>query len=474
MAIASVTLTGEIPEEDREIYQNLARLQKIHQQVFELRVLLPDKLVQPSQMAMDSRGKTAPQKVASYIRDAAATGSKSIKSFQAEYESDEIKALWQNAISVELSQGEDVWIHDYTKLDNKPIPGAGRVVQAISASKPGPDSTGMDDEAILEKFANLHPDVKALRLKEGHVLPLEVDIDSTSLLLERTGSGEGAMLGVTLKNDKTAPPEAKEVLAQISDEGKSQGLGRVLSLIASYKGFKSQPCQKCGKAANSATTAASATADDAATTGGSTSTKDSTTKTSKGQSSSGTKTSKTQTTTSIDARLPAGGVEMISPAATDGSQYYKVGDYVTFQWNYTSLSVTPSAVDVLASCSLNSATYTISTNMSVEETGQVVWDTGNTATMSNPFPVATYTLIIYDAAKDPTDTASAGYLSAYDQYTFGMYTGQPYVPLNEFRCATCNGALSMHERQLLGVVGVTALVTILSFTWFANGFGLFR
>ncbi|RMZ86589.1 hypothetical protein DV736_g6186, partial [Chaetothyriales sp. CBS 134916] len=248
MAAALVPPSGEIPEEDREIYQNLARLQKIHQQVFELRTLLPDKLVQPSQMTLDSRGKTAPQRAALDIKDAAVTGSRRIKSFHAEYESDEMKALWQTAISVELSQGDDVWIHNYTELAHKPTPGADRMDQVITASKqPGPNSAGTDDEAILEKFSNLHPGVKAVRLEEGHVLPLEVDVDGISFLVERTGSDEGATFGVTLKKDKSAPPEAKEVLARISDEGKSQGLGRVLSIMASYKGFKSKPCQKCGK-----------------------------------------------------------------------------------------------------------------------------------------------------------------------------------------------------------------------------------
>lgn len=114
---------------------------------------------------------------------------------------------------------------------------------------------------------------------------------------------------------------------------------------------------------------------------------------------------------------------MITPAAIDGVQYYKVGDQITFKWNYTSLSVTPSAIDVLASCSMNAATYTISSNMSVEETGAVTWDTGEyQSTATNPFPVASYTLIIHDAAKDVTDVASAGYLNAYSQYVFGMYT----------------------------------------------------
>ncbi|KAK5053218.1 hypothetical protein LTR84_002192 [Exophiala bonariae] len=191
------------------------------------------------------------------------------------------------------------------------------------------------------------------------------------------------------------------------------------------------------------------------------------------KSANSTRTSSTKTTP-IDPRLPPGGISLITPAPIDGVQYYKVGDPVTFKWNYTSLSITPSAIDVLASCALNSATYTISSNMSVEETGAVTWDTGDfEATATNPFVVASYTLIVHDAAKEVTDVPSAGELGAYAQYVFGMYTGQPYVPLNEFRCASCNGALSIHEKQALGVILTTAAITIMSFTWFANGFGAF-
>ncbi|RMZ77014.1 hypothetical protein DV738_g4558, partial [Chaetothyriales sp. CBS 135597] len=248
MAAGSVPAPGDIAEEDREIYHNLARLQKIHQQVFELRTLLPDKLILPSQTALGARGKTAPQRVASDLKAAAVTGSKSIKSFQAEYESDEMKALWQNTVSVQLAQGDDVWTHDYGNLASKPGSAPGRIDAVIATPKQsGTDSAGMDDEAILESFSSLHPDVKTARVKEGHVLPLQVDTDSISFLVDRQASAEGATLHVTLLNDQSATPEAKEVLARILDEGKSQRLGRVLSLLASYKGFKSQPCSKCGR-----------------------------------------------------------------------------------------------------------------------------------------------------------------------------------------------------------------------------------
>ncbi|EME41751.1 hypothetical protein DOTSEDRAFT_177088 [Dothistroma septosporum NZE10] len=179
-----------------------------------------------------------------------------------------------------------------------------------------------------------------------------------------------------------------------------------------------------------------------------------------------------QTTKTYDARLPAGGVSMITPNA-ETSKYYKIRDYVTFAWNYTSLSVTPSNIDVLASCSLNSQTYTIAANLSVEETQTIVWDTGKyQATGTVPLLTETYTLIIHDAAKDVTQVAQAGYLGTYDQFTFGMYLPQSYTPMADWVCATCNSALSPAERQVMWAVLSMAGLTVLSFTWFTGVAGL--
>ncbi len=169
--------------------------------------------------------------------------------------------------------------------------------------------------------------------------------------------------------------------------------------------------------------------DSAATTSGSSNSADSAAPSGTDQSGSSKATDKPSATTEVDPRLPAGGVEMVTPSAIAGSQYYKVGDYVTFGWNYTSLVVTPSAVDILASCSANSQAYTIATNQSVGPTGSVTWDTRQFATGTAPLLTETYTLVIYDAAKDVSATAQAGYLGTFDQFTFGMYTPQPYVPL---------------------------------------------
>ncbi len=123
---------------------------------------------------------------------------------------------------------------------------------------------------------------------------------------------------------------------------------------------------------------------------------------------------------------------MITPPASLAAlnQFYKVGDFVTFAWNYTSLSVSPKAIDIIATCSANQHTYTLATNQSVGETDAVTWDTGayqKTATI--PLLTESYTLIVYDAAKDVSAVAQAGHLGA-GQFRFAMYTPQPYTPLS--------------------------------------------
>lgn len=166
---------------------------------------------------------------------------------------------------------------------------------------------------------------------------------------------------------------------------------------------------------------------------------------------------------------------MITPAVIDGEQYYKVGDFVTFAWNYTSLLATPSAVNIVATCKANDQLYTIATNQTVgNSTGAVTWDTGSyqATAVSDPLLTETYTLIIYDAAGSISDTSQPGYLAVYNQYTFGMYTPQAYVPLNEYKCATCSGALSDMERRALGMVVGMGVLTVLSFTWFVGGTGV--
>ncbi|KAH7393598.1 hypothetical protein BKA64DRAFT_695960 [Cadophora sp. MPI-SDFR-AT-0126] len=186
------------------------------------------------------------------------------------------------------------------------------------------------------------------------------------------------------------------------------------------------------------------------------------------------KTSSATRKTSYDPRLPAGGISLITPNAMSTS-YYKIGEQVTFAWNYTSLSATPTAINILASCSANSQTYTLAMNHTVSNaTGAVTWDTGayQATAVQNPLLTQTYTLIIYDADSSVSAVAAAGYLSTFNSYTFGMYVPQAYTPLADYVCATCSGAFGDMERRALGMMLGMALLTVLSFTWFVGGAGV--
>lgn len=120
---------------------------------------------------------------------------------------------------------------------------------------------------------------------------------------------------------------------------------------------------------------------------------------------------------------------MITPAAIAAAEYYKIGEKVEFAWNYTSLLVTPTAVDVLVSCNANRATYTISSNATYEPTGRVVWDTKAESTGDGArLLTETYTLVIHDSAEEITAVPKSGHLATFNQFRFGMYFPREYVP----------------------------------------------
>lgn len=169
---------------------------------------------------------------------------------------------------------------------------------------------------------------------------------------------------------------------------------------------------------------------------------------------------------------------MITPAPLAGPQLYKVGEWVTFAWNYTSIKAYPSAVDILATCSANAATYTLAVNQTVNKGGQtVLWDTGAyQKTASVPLLTEKYTLLIYDSNEPAgvSATARPGYLAVFNQLKFDMYTPQPYVKWDDYTCANCKKSfgLSRQESLTLQMLGVAFGTTVASTLYFAYSFGV--
>lgn len=190
---------------------------------------------------------------------------------------------------------------------------------------------------------------------------------------------------------------------------------------------------------------------------------------------SGTHSAGSSQTQSINPNDAAGGVSMLTPATTIApTPLFKIGDYATLGWNYTSLQVTPDAIDVLISCSKASETWTLTGNMSFETAVNYVWNTDDQANDAEaPLLTELYTLIIKEADADITDLPSPGHLGVYSQFTFGLYYPAQYTPLGEWECTACNAAMPGFDSRAVGFAFTMCIVTVLSFTWYVTGLGAF-
>ncbi|PON21202.1 hypothetical protein TGAM01_v209927 [Trichoderma gamsii] len=180
------------------------------------------------------------------------------------------------------------------------------------------------------------------------------------------------------------------------------------------------------------------------------------------------------THTTFDPESPPGSVVMQTPGVfAAGAALYRIGDYVTWGWNYTNLLGTPTAIDVLIGCSAVSETWTLTANMTFKTSAAYTWNSSVQATdVKQPLSNNMYTLIIKDSDAANTQIPDPGYLGTFSQYTFGLYTSQPYVDFDQWSCDACNAALAKFDHHVLGFAVTMGLVTVLSFTWFVSGVDL--
>jgi len=196
------------------------------------------------------------------------------------------------------------------------------------------------------------------------------------------------------------------------------------------------------------------------------------------QSRSGTRTTSTNTgRTRFPPSAGTGGVSMITPITTlEPTPLYKISDYVTFSWNFTNVRGTPTGVDLLISCQAASKTWTLSSNMTYATDIAYTWDTTDQANdPQDPLLQELYTLIIKDSEAEITDVPSAGYLGAYSGLTFGLYEGAQATSYRDWLAANPQfaNAAAKAGNQATAVALVVSMATMVGFTWFTVGLGLF-
>ncbi|KAF8453597.1 hypothetical protein BGX38DRAFT_1141397 [Terfezia claveryi] len=175
------------------------------------------------------------------------------------------------------------------------------------------------------------------------------------------------------------------------------------------------------------------------------------------------------TTTRVAPNSPPGGINMVTPAVTDGFPLYPIGTQITWSYNYTSLLISPTAINVEAFCSRTQQYYTIAQNYSVAQR-TVVWDTEEYQRTGRPLIAQeTYTLYMYDSATQKTDMPQAGKLVTFRTFQFAMYSPRGNIPLNEYKCPTCSDAIALLQTHSVRVLLGTSFLVVVGFTWFIYG-----
>lgn len=100
----------------------------------------------------------------------------------------------------------------------------------------------------------------------------------------------------------------------------------------------------------------------------------------------------------------------------------------------------------------------------------VVWDTEAYQLTGRPLIAQeTYTLYMYDSATQKTDIPQAGKLGIFRNFQFAMYTPRGNIPLNEYKCSTCNDAGALLQSHSVRVLLGTSFLMAVGFTWFIHG-----
>jgi hypothetical protein len=180
----------------------------------------------------------APRKTAAALRGSVVSGKIQIKRFKDDYLSQDMRSLWQTVNAAEFHQGEETWSVDYAALAvTAPTNGT-----AVSANA----ETANDEsvETILQAFREAHPEVNVESPETPNGLPLIISIGTVRLRITRTAVASGPRYHVESDDSEPKPP-VQQIVSHINHGHTCTELNNVLSLILSYRNFKTQKCQKC-------------------------------------------------------------------------------------------------------------------------------------------------------------------------------------------------------------------------------------
>ena len=177
-----------------------------------LRTLLPDRLVNPTRAILQPPSRSAPEKLAAQLKEAAVNGSRDIQQFKKDYHSDQMRELFQKVNAAEIPQEQDAWSTDYVALVQKLESNDGKASgQILDAKIAKPDETISDADAV-QSFRTQHPDVAMNVSDESVGLPIEMQLPSMKFRINKGQLDTNRKYDVTVEDKSMLGREVQQYL----------------------------------------------------------------------------------------------------------------------------------------------------------------------------------------------------------------------------------------------------------------------
>ena len=172
------------PSTDAQLISQLATLQSLHDQIFQLRSLLPERLLDPIKAAVEASrsGHEPPAVLASHLRSVAVDGDRNVKEFKEQWRGEGMRDVWAKAKGASFPQGSDVWAVDYRD-----------VVQTVEGdgANDAEVTEGENVDEVLEKCKAEYPKIQIERqANKAGELAVEVTVATQTLVITKAHSVE--------------------------------------------------------------------------------------------------------------------------------------------------------------------------------------------------------------------------------------------------------------------------------------------
>lgn len=223
-AAAMDAATNVLPT-DEQILTQLATLQSLHSKIFQLRPLLPERLIDPVKAAVGAlrSGFEPPAALAAHLQSVAVDGDKDVKEFKEQWRSEQMREVWRASKESSFPQGTDVWTVEYGGLSGGAGLGRAKIAEA---------NVDEDAEKVFEKFKAEHPEIKIEMQGSGQgSIFADVTVGSQNFTITRSEHVEEAQPRewlITAKAGIQVTERLKQMLHSLQERTRKRSLSFLL------------------------------------------------------------------------------------------------------------------------------------------------------------------------------------------------------------------------------------------------------